>query len=158
MSTTQQTYDCDLCQNLPGEKKRVFEPLDSWLSIDTDQQFIHIHFGTPAWDEKLDVEEGQWLTQHITPMLKKHSDKKFFVLVDFSRGDNTSLLSKESKATYQTLLKIPNGDKIVFLAGSPFIRLVARAVTEEIDVEGKITQVESLQEASKLYRAWLKAQ
>lgn len=116
--TNQYLFECDFCRNETPETVEHYAPVDDWVLVYPKQRTIHIHFGTSTSTDKVSSEEARLV--YITCVHKgyeRHPKTQFFLLGDFSRGDDSEFPSNEAMRLYGKLMSHPQSDIMVGYGG-----------------------------------------
>lgn len=148
-------FACNECATQPPSAFEMFTPaphIDDWIIVYPQKHLIHVHFGTSVQEEKINTAEAQFIYSLFMRWAAQYPGKKFFVVVDGTRGDDSEFVTDEARKLYMNILRHPQFQHGVFYGftqGMIFYINMLLFVTRR-----KIRLVGSRTEADEEYKKW----
>ncbi|MFH1425921.1 MAG: hypothetical protein ABIG66_00595 [Candidatus Kerfeldbacteria bacterium] len=150
-------FECEKCSKHSSDDFEYFGPTDDWMILYPKEQAIHIHFGWATHSEKESTAETEWLNDFASKhWFPKYPDKKFFIMVDMTRSDDSELPSQRSIQLYKELFRNKQNSKTVFYGVTHSMKFFLKMVTSLSKTPKKIVIVDTLDQALEKYDEWAK--
>ncbi|MBI2415037.1 MAG: hypothetical protein HYV33_00050 [Candidatus Kerfeldbacteria bacterium] len=150
-------FECDDCNQYPKEDLVIFQPdeeVDDWLMFYPERNLIHVHFGVSTPDEAANTAETIFIRDQLLRWVKQYPEKKFCILIDMSRADDSEYVSDQSKKMYAELLRHPQYGLAVFYGMRPGMTFLINMLLFFSRTPAKIVRTKA--EADAAYNDWFK--
>lgn len=150
---TSYPFDCDKCDQQPVTAFTQFEPVQDYFIAYPAENLMHIHFGFATHNDAENMAEAKVIESFFMDTFVRYPDKKFFVFVDFSRGDDSEFVPPAAMKIYRKILDSPQtGDGIVY-GMTPGLSMLMKLLLFATHRQN-IKAVETKQEADQAYERW----
>lgn len=149
-------YDCAECQLQPAASFAIYTEANDWLQAYPEQQLVHIHYGHSTHEELTNIQEAEFVCAYLMKLTEAYPDKRFFIMVDFTHGDDSEFVPPESMKLYRSVLKHPQLRQGVVYGGTFALHYLVELLFRISGNNIKI--VSDKAEADQEYQRWLQRQ
>ncbi len=149
-----QSLDCHHCVSVIGAVEYFYyEPLENIIAWFPEKRLIHIHFGKPAWNDAITLEEAEWLRDSCVAAFEK-GKQSMFAIADFSRTDDSEFPTKEAIRTYGETAAHEMTAHVVCFGVSISMQMILKLISSVSKGVRKITFEPNMMRAMKEYDEW----
>lgn len=146
-------FECKECAKHPKEEFEIFELVDDWMICYPEKKTIHIHYGKATHNEKDNLAETKFITENLYKWAKQYPDIKFYLFVDFTRGDDSEFIPPEALQMYKKILSHPQLNQGIIYGGTASMRHILNLLFKAANKHVKV--VFEYKEAIEEYEKWL---
>lgn len=154
MVKNSQPFICDRCRAQPKKNFHIFPATKTWLISYPEDHTVHLHFGHSTWTAEESTAQAQWIHDQFVNIIAQGGGKRWFVLVDMSRLDDSTFPSEEAKELYRRILQLSQIDRVVFYGVSTSLAFLVTMILRFSKSVPKAKIVHVIYEAEELYRKW----
>lgn len=155
----QYPFECSRCASHPISDFEIYSPnpeVNDWMIVFPEEQLLHIHYGQSVQEEALNTQEAEFVQHVLLSWVKKYPGKKFFIVVDGSRGDDSEMISEPARKIYMDILRHPQLGQGVFYGFTPGMNFYINMLL--FVTRKKIRMLGTLKEAEAEYQRWFAKQ
>ncbi len=137
----------------PQSEFVFFEPVEDYLMCYPEDNIIHVHFGFPTHDDPGNIAEAKFVQKFFKDQFAQYPNKKFFVLVDFSRVDDSEFVPPEAMDIYKEVISSKHIDHGVIYGATVGLNMLMKLLLFATHRQ-HIKSVGTREAADKEYQAW----
>lgn len=155
LATDAFSYTCQRCSAQTREKFAVHKPTQVWITDYPERQLVHIHYGYSTTHDRENIDEAKFVTGFLNEIRATYPVKKFFLVVDFTRGDDSEFVPPEAMKMYRAILE----DEFLRQGAIYGATYALRSLVSLLFLFKKVNVhfVNTEQEAEQAYQKWYKA-
>lgn len=146
-------FECSQCSTQPKSDFVLFGPVDDYLICYPEASTIHIHFGFPTHDDSGNIAEAEFVQKFFQEQFTKYPNKKFFVLIDFSRGDDSEFVPPVAMNMYKEIISSKHINHGVIYGATVGMNMLMKLLLFATHRQ-YIKSVGTREAADKVYQAW----